>query len=66
MQDVVIAAGVEVMSLCTIGSSLHDGLKAGRGVMCAGKMIADKYGEEYMEKEMSQVRSVHIPCPRVL
>eukprot|EP01102_Stenamoeba_stenopodia_P010644 TRINITY_DN3230_c0_g1_i2.p1 TRINITY_DN3230_c0_g1~~TRINITY_DN3230_c0_g1_i2.p1 ORF type:complete len:421 (-),score=98.24 TRINITY_DN3230_c0_g1_i2:1029-2240(-) len=42
-QDVVIAGGVEVMSLIPIGSSVMDGLSAGRG-MPNGEKIAAKYG----------------------
>jgi len=42
-QDVVIAGGVEVMSLIPIGSSVMDGVSAGRG-MPNGEKIAQKYG----------------------
>jgi len=41
-QDVVIAGGVEVMSLCPIGSSAMDGMAAGRG-MPTGEAIQRKY-----------------------
>lgn len=41
-QDCVIAGGVEVMSLCPIGSNVMDGMAAGRG-MPSGKGIQERY-----------------------
>eukprot|EP01063_Lacrimia_lanifica_P019583 TRINITY_DN269_c0_g1_i10.p1 TRINITY_DN269_c0_g1~~TRINITY_DN269_c0_g1_i10.p1 ORF type:complete len:412 (+),score=194.41 TRINITY_DN269_c0_g1_i10:64-1299(+) len=42
-QDVVIAAGVEVMSLVPIGSAVSDGLKCKRGNPFAGKGFQENY-----------------------
>lgn len=41
-QDIVIAGGVEVMSLVPIGSNIMDGVAAGRG-MPSGDNIANRY-----------------------
>ena len=47
-QDVVIAGGVEVMSLCPIGSSVQDGMMAGHGQPWDGVEVQKKYGEGIM------------------
>jgi len=47
-QDVVIAAGVESMSLVPIGSPVLDGIKYGRGNPYATTGIQDKYGKGVM------------------
>lgn len=44
-QDVVIAGGVESMSVCAIGASVIDGMKCGRGIP-----ICDTIVEKYAEK----------------
>jgi len=44
VQDVVIAGGVEVMSLCPIGSSVMDGMSAGHGNPFVAKGIQERYG----------------------
>merc|ERR1712137_1224190 len=42
-QDVVIAGGVEVMSLIPIGSNIMDGMAAGRGMPFSAEGIAQRY-----------------------
>lgn len=49
-QDVVIAGGVEVMSMVPIGSNVADGFKKGRGLPMSEGM-SEKYGEE-LEKSL--------------
>jgi len=51
-QDVVIAGGVEVMSLVPIGSNIVAGLKAGTGIPMTESMIS-KYGER-MQREFEE------------
>lgn len=55
-QDVVIAGGVEVMSLVPIWSNIHAGKKEGHGIP-VGENIREKYGkrmvDEYAEFEVS-------------
>tara|TARA_R110002050_G_scaffold217248_2_gene353300 strand:- start:346 stop:591 length:246 start_codon:yes stop_codon:yes gene_type:complete len=42
-QDVVIAGGVEVMSLCPIGSSVQDGMANGHGFPYDGEGMQAKF-----------------------
>eukprot|EP00211_Chloroparvula_japonica_P006482 CAMPEP_0119118508 /NCGR_PEP_ID=MMETSP1310-20130426/361_1 /TAXON_ID=464262 /ORGANISM="Genus nov. species nov., Strain RCC2339" /LENGTH=397 /DNA_ID=CAMNT_0007107881 /DNA_START=43 /DNA_END=1236 /DNA_ORIENTATION=+ len=42
-QDVVIAGGVEVMTLCPIGSSVRDGMSAGHGMPYDGEYMQERY-----------------------
>jgi len=44
-QDVVIAGGVEVMSLCPIGSNVMDGVANGRGMPWSGEGVQNNFGE---------------------
>eukprot|EP00755_Sulcionema_specki_P009910 Sspe_Gene.6565::Locus_2214_Transcript_1_1_Confidence_1.000_Length_1306::g.6565::m.6565/K00626/E2.3.1.9, atoB; acetyl-CoA C-acetyltransferase len=44
-QDVVIAGGVEVMSLVPIGSNIADGVKSGKGNPFASKGFQGNYGK---------------------
>jgi acetyl-CoA C-acetyltransferase len=53
-QDVVIAGGVEVMSLCPIGSSAMDGMAAGRG-MPSGDAIQRKYNVMFSQFEGAEM-----------
>ncbi len=49
-QDVVIAGGVENMSMLPIGSNIIDGFKAGHGMPWNGKKIGEKFpGEKFSQ-----------------
>ena len=51
VQDVVIACGVENMTMVPIGSNVADAYKAGHGVPMAPE-IMEKYGEKMKERDL--------------
>jgi len=57
-QDVVIAGGVEVMSLCNIGSNVVSGMQMGHGIPITDSMT-DKYGKE-MEEGYGEFKINHM------
>eukprot|EP00658_Telonema_sp_P-2_P031188 TRINITY_DN23398_c0_g1_i5.p1 TRINITY_DN23398_c0_g1~~TRINITY_DN23398_c0_g1_i5.p1 ORF type:complete len:320 (+),score=75.34 TRINITY_DN23398_c0_g1_i5:144-1103(+) len=66
VQDVVIAGGVEVMSLVPIGSNVTDGLDKNRGFP-NGERIQEKYGAELERRGMamfSQFDGAEIMCEK--
>jgi acetyl-CoA C-acetyltransferase len=55
-QDLVVAGGVELMSLIPIAASAYVGAQAGMGMPRSGRLWAERYGDE----EISQFRGAQL------